>query len=120
MSNIRQIQPVTMWTPTGQKTATLFALVNFFDYHFDGGNGKVTYKLIGMEAGQSTTLQDGTVVAGTESAVDYFTDNLIIPAEVMQEWTGSDDMMFDYVTTTLGLVLVGSTPTAKKWWEFWK
>ncbi|MFN5250651.1 MAG: hypothetical protein ACK5DE_06355 [Bacteroidota bacterium] len=43
MSNTRQIQSKTIWTPSGEKTATIFALTNFSNYRFDNGPGLVSY-----------------------------------------------------------------------------
>lgn len=104
--NTRQIQPVSIWTPTGLKNATYFALTDFFGYHFDNGIGKVTYKLIGMEPGGTTTLEDGTVIQNPDSAVDYVTDNLEVPGSIIQQWGADDEIIFEYVATSLGLAII--------------
>ena len=106
MSNTRVIQPKVIWTPTGDKTATIFSLNDFYDYHFDNGGGQVTYSLSGMESNGTTTLEDGTVVPNPPSAVLYYTSNLSVPSSVVQSWGASDDIIFDYVTQELGLVIV--------------
>lgn len=93
MSNTRNIQPISTWTPEGEKSMTILALSNFFDYHFDDGGGKVEYKLIGVDS-------------NTGSAVEYFIGILDIPSSVIQQWGTSDDIIWTYVTTTLGITLV--------------
>lgn len=91
--NTRQIQPKTIWTPSGEKTATFFALTNFSNYRFDNGPGLVSYKLIGMEG-------------DPESAYDYFLGTVEIPASVVQQWGASDDIIFDYVANQLNLTII--------------
>ena len=93
MSNTRQIQPIEVWTSQGLKTASILALISFYDYHFDNGNGKVTYKLVGM---------DGDPV----SAIEYVTENLEIPASIIQQWGESDDIIFLYVANKLNLIII--------------
>ena len=91
--NTRKIQPIEIWANDGQKQATILALSNFFDYHFDNGSGKVTYKLIGMEG-------------ETPSAVEYFIADLQIPSEVIQQWGTSDDIIWSYVAQKLNIVII--------------
>jgi len=91
--NVRPIQPISIWTPQGDKLLTYLALADFFDYHFDNGAGKVTYKLIAMEG-------------EPEAAVDYVVNNLEIPSDVIQQWGEDDDIIWDYVATSLGLTLI--------------
>lgn len=93
MSNTKQIQPVQIWTATGQKEVTILALTNFFDYHFDDGGGKVTYKLIGMEGDPA-------------SAIEYITADVNIPSSIIQQWGASDDIIWNYVANFLNLVLL--------------
>ena len=93
MSNTRVISPIQIWTASGEKTVTILALSNFFDYHFDNGNGKVTYKLIGMEG-------------NPEAAQEYIVANIDIPASIVQQWGTSDDIIFNYVATTLNLTIL--------------
>lgn len=92
MSNTRSIQPITTWTPEGEKTINLLALSNFSDYHFDNGAGKVEYKLIGVDP--------------ELGAMEYFINKLEVPASIIQQWGADDDIIWDYVVTTLGLVIV--------------
>lgn len=106
MSNTRIIQPTAIWTPTGDKYATIFSLINFFDYNFDNGGGIVTYSLSGMESGGTTTLEDGTIVTLPESAVVYFTGNMNVPSDIVQQWGTSDDVIWDYVAGVLSLTFV--------------
>jgi hypothetical protein len=91
--NVRPIQPIPIWTPQGEKSLTYLALANFFDYHFDGGSGKVTYKLIAMEG-------------EPQAAVDYVINNLEIPSSIIQQWGDDDSIIWDYVANTLGLTLI--------------
>jgi hypothetical protein len=91
MSNNKQIQPINIWSEEGNKQASVFALTNFFDYHFDDGNGKVTYKLIGFE---------------NEVAVEYYTGEVEIPSSIIQQWASSDDLIFSYVANFLNLHII--------------
>jgi hypothetical protein len=59
-----------------------------------------------MESNGTTTLEDGTVVETPPSAVSYYSGNISIPSSIVQQWGESDDIIWDYVTQTLGLVLV--------------
>ena len=93
MSNTRQIKPVQIWTANGQKEASILALTNFFDYHFDDGNGKVIYKLIGMEG-------------EPESAIEYITANIEIPSSIIQNWGADDSIIWNYVAEQLNLELL--------------
>ena len=93
MSNTRQIKPVQIWTANGQKEASVLALTNFFDYHFDDGNGKVIYKLIGMEG-------------EPESAIEYITANIEIPSSIIQNWGADDSIIWNYVAEQLNLELL--------------
>lgn len=90
--NTREIQPIQVWNPSGNKTVTFLALTNFFGYHFDNGTGKIEYKLI------STDPEFG--------ATDCFIGTLDIPAATIQQWGPSDDIIFQYVANTLGLVII--------------
>jgi len=91
--NTRNIQPIPTWTPEGEKSMSILALSNFYDYHFDDGSGKVEYKLIGVDD-------------NTGSAIEYYTGNLDIPASIVQQWGVSDDIIWNYVTTTLGIIII--------------
>jgi len=93
MGNTRNIQPIATWTPEGEKSMTILALSNFFDYHFDDGSGKVEYKLIGVDS-------------DTGSAVEYFIGTLDIPSSIIQQWGASDDIIWTYVTAILGIILI--------------
>jgi len=95
--NTRNIQPTNLWTPSGVKQATILSLYNFYDYHFDDGGGKVSYKLIGMEAPE---------VDQPEVAVDYYSGVVDIPAAIIQQWGASDDVIWTYVSNQLNLILI--------------
>lgn len=90
--NTRTIQPITTWTPSGEKTINLLALSNFSDYHFDDGSGKVEYKLIGADPELGAT--------------EYFVDKVEVPASIIQQWGADDTIIWDYVASTLGLTII--------------
>ena len=96
MANTRQIEPTLIWSPTGNSEATFLGLIDFFNYHFDNGGGTATYSLIGMQNNAD----------GIPTAVDLYVSNIQIPSEIVQQWGASDQIMFEYVATTLGLTLV--------------
>ena len=85
--NTRQIKTEILWTPEGKKEATILALTNFSNYHFDNGSGVVTYKLIGIE----------------QSAIEYFAGSINIPSEIIQQWGESDDIIWNYISQTLNI-----------------
>lgn len=90
--NTRKIQPITTWTPHGEKIINLLALSNFYDYHFDNGSGKVEYKLI--------------EVNDEFGATEYFVGNIEISSSVIQQWGTSDDVIWNYVANMLGLTII--------------
>ena len=92
MSNTRQIQPISTWTPDGEKEISVLAVSNFYDYHFDNGSGKIEYKLI------SVNPQVG--------ATEHFTGVVEIPSSIVQQWGADDEPIFQYVAQTLGLIIV--------------
>jgi hypothetical protein len=92
MSNTRQIQPIQIWTSSGNKEINVLALTNFFDYHFDNGSGKVEYKMINADP--------------LLGATEYFIGTIDIPAFVIQQWGADDDIIWDYVANALGLIFV--------------
>lgn len=96
MANTREIQPTLVWSPTGQVSAVYLGLINFFDYHFDNGGGTATYTLIGMQ-------DNGD---GIPTAVDLYMSNINIPSSVVETWGENDDIIFEYVATTLGLTII--------------
>lgn len=91
MSNTRKIQPIQIWTANGQTDINTLALVNFLDYHFDDGSGVVIYKLI---------------FADDNGAVEYLTQSIEIPSSVIQQWGASDDVIWNYVCSTLNLTII--------------
>ena len=96
MANTRQIEPTTIWSPSGNSEATYLGLINFFDYHFDNGGGTATYSLIGMQNNAD----------GIPTAVDLYIANIQIPSEIVQQWGASDEIVFIYVANQLNLTLV--------------
>lgn len=106
MANTREIQPKEIWTPTGNVSAVYLGLVNFYGYHFDDGPGTVEYTLIGMQDNGSFVDDEGNTIVNPPSAVDLFKGALQVPAATVQQWGTSDDIIFEYVATTLSLTLV--------------
>lgn len=92
MSNTKKIQTIQIWSPTGQKSIDTLSLTNFFDYHFDDGNGKIQYKLISSDE--------------LNGATDVYTSILEIPSDIIQQWGASDDIIWDYVAEQLGVVFI--------------
>jgi hypothetical protein len=94
MSNTRQIQSVQIWTPNGEKSIDTLALTSFFDYHFDEGSGKCTYKLISSDE--------------INGATELFTGDLEIPSNIIQQWGADDTIIWDYVANSLSLTIINN------------
>jgi len=90
--NTRQIQPITTWTPHGEKVINLLALSNFSDYHFDNGSGRVEYRLIGTD--------------NELGATEYFVDKVEVPASIIQQWGADDTIIFEFVANALNLSII--------------
>jgi hypothetical protein len=101
--NTRQIQPKPIFTQDGEKNATILALTNFFDYHFDDGSGKVNYQLLGMESPGIQIDELGNEHSLPEVAVLYFTGTIEIPSNIVQQWGTSDEIIWNYIITNLNL-----------------
>jgi hypothetical protein len=84
----REIQPIITWsTESGDTTLTTLCLKDFYHYFFDDGGGKVNY-----------TLQaDG---------LDILSGTVDIPSYIVQQWGQSDEIIFEYVATSLNLILI--------------
>jgi hypothetical protein len=87
--NKRQIQPIQVWSDEGTISVDALFLKDFYHYHFDEGGGKISYTL-------GIYQEDYDKIHGI----------LDIPATIIQQWGASDDIIFQYVATTLGLSLV--------------
>lgn len=94
--NTKNIQPKSVWTSNGEKQATMLALVNFYDYNFDGGDGTVVYRLIGVKDNGDQA----------PSADDLFTGSINIPSSVVSQWGESDQVIWDYVCNQLNIQLI--------------
>ena len=86
--NTKDIQPINIWSPSGQRVVNKISLDNFYGYKFDDGIGYVDYTLIGSQ---------GEI---------YYNGNVEIPSSIIQQWGSSDDVIWNYVLTTLNLTLV--------------
>ena len=84
----RNIEPIEIWSPNGQRTVDKISLDNFYGYKFDNGVGYVDYTLI-----------------GTQGEL-YYTGNVEVPANIIQQWGASDDIIWQFVTDYLNLVLI--------------
>lgn len=88
--NTRKIQTTSTWSPeSGNVTLDALVLKDFHHYFFDGGNGTVSY-----------TLKNST------SDMEYFNNNIEIPSNILEQWGASDDIIFNYVASQLGLTIV--------------
>ena len=97
MSNTRKIQPITVWSANGQVQVNCLALSNFYDYHFDNGAGKVTYILI------ETNDELG--------ATEHYKGELTIPADLFNQWSTDDNIIWNYVMAQLNLVAIDDENT---------
>jgi hypothetical protein len=92
--NKRQIQPITSWFPnSGEILIDTLILTDFYHYHFDEGSGKVSYSL------SSFNFDTGLFT-------DCFSSSIDVPADIIQQWGADDEIIFNYVATTLGLIIV--------------
>jgi hypothetical protein len=92
--NTRSIQPVQSWSPSlGDVSIDTLVLTDFFHYYFDNGGGKVSYSLSGIDP-------------TTQSSIDYFSGIVDVPSSVIQQWGSDDEIIFQFVATTLGLTII--------------
>ena len=90
--NTRQIQPIQSWSPEeGNITIDILCLKDFLHYFFDGGGGIVSYSL-----------------SNSQTQLDYFSGNIEIPSNIIQQWGASDDIIFDYVANALSLTIINN------------
>ena len=88
--NTRKIQTTSTWSPeSGNVTLDTLVLKDFHHYFFDGGNGLVSYCL-----------------KNSASDLEYFNANIQIPSNVLEQWGASDDIIFHYVASQLGLIII--------------
>ena len=88
--NTRQIQSTQTWSPEmGNVILNQLCLKDFFHYFFDGGSGIVSYCL-----------------KNSDSDIEYFSNNISIPSEIISQWGASDDIIFNYVANQLGLTII--------------
>ena len=86
--NTRPIQSITTWSPEkGNTTLNNLCLKDFFHYFFDDGGGKVSY-----------TLQSDDI--------DILSGVIDVPSNIVQQWGASDDVIWNYIATTLNLQLL--------------
>jgi hypothetical protein len=87
--NKKEIQPIEVWSETGVVSANALCLKDFYHYHFDDGDGKVSY-----------------TIADLNSDIDYISGVIDIPSAIIQQWGASDDIIWIYVASKLNLTLV--------------
>ena len=88
--NTKDIQPINIWSPSGQRVVNKISLDNFYGYKFDDGIGYVDYALIGSQ---------GEV---------YYNGNVEIPSSIIQQWGASDNIIWDYIANTLSLTIINN------------
>jgi hypothetical protein len=116
--NTRNIQPVSFWTPSGDKQASRIKLSNFSDYNFDGNGGKVYWQLLNVTVTRQENFEYPApteevpepealvTVTEVENTSTLFEGNVFVPDTIVQGWAEDDTIIFDYVCTTLGLTQV--------------
>lgn len=102
-NNIRQIEEIESWIPSGVATANMLQLYNFHNYNFDGqDSSRVSYRLFSWE--DTGTVDGAGDPVYKQKIVNEGT--VIIPDSVVQSWGTDDGVIFDYVIANLGLVQV--------------
>ena len=86
--NIRDIQPINIWSPEGLQSVSKLKFLTFYGYEFNDGPGYVDYQLLAL----SDEMQ--------------YQATLIIPENIVQQWGADDSIIWDYVAETLGLTLI--------------
>lgn len=86
--NTRSIQQFDIWSPDGVRTADKLKLLTFYGYEFNDGPGYVDYQLLGSNDEM------------------YYQATILIPGTTVQQWGADDDVIWDYIATTLGLVII--------------
>lgn len=84
--NTKEIQEITIWSAEGQRPASKLKLITFYGYEFNDGNGYVDYQLLNSN--------DELIYNAT----------LVIPEDIVQQWGNDDNIIWDYVIQTLGLI----------------
>lgn len=100
MSNIKQINPIQFWTPSGALVADCLMLYNFHDYDFNDSASSVSYKLMRV-------LQADPEAENPE--VKYqslFEGSVVLPTEIVANWGSDDSPIWNYVMTELNLTEV--------------
>lgn len=106
MSNTRKIQPKQIETTNGVKTATIFSLTDFHGYNFDNSHAYAILKFIGMESSGTSVDENGQQYSLPESAVEYYSEPIVIPATIISNWGTDDDIIFNYVANEFDLVII--------------
>jgi hypothetical protein len=113
--NYRNITPVSFWTPNGDKEASRIKLRNFSEYNFDGSGGKVYWELLNVTITQQENYEypepteavpepDPIVtMVEVENTSTLADGNLYISDDIVQQWGEDDEIIFDFVCSTLGL-----------------
>jgi hypothetical protein len=113
--NYRNITPVSFWTPSGDKEASRIKLRNFSEYNFDGSGGKVYWELLNVtiteqenyeypEPTEAVPNPDPIItIVEVENTSTLADGNLYISDDIVQQWGEDDEIIFDFVCSTLGL-----------------
>jgi hypothetical protein len=89
--NKKEIQPIEVWSETGVVSANALCLKDFYHYHFDDGDGKVSY-----------------TIADFNSDIDYISGVIDIPSNIIQQWGADDTIIWDYVANSLSLTIINN------------
>ncbi len=84
--NTKEIQEITIWSAEGQMPANKLKFISFYGYEFNDGAGYIDYQLL--------NANDEIVYNAT----------LIIPENIVQQWGNDDEVIWNYVLQTLGLI----------------
>jgi hypothetical protein len=96
----RQISAVSIWTPSGDKLATEIRLRNFSEYNFDGTGGRVFWQLLNVYETEEIVDDETVVTINKLSIQDGYVS---ISDDIVQQWGEDDEIIFDFVCSTLGL-----------------
>ena len=86
--NIKQIQSIEIWSPNGLSSVDKLKFLSFYGYDFNGSGGYVDYQLLGP----NDEMQ--------------YQATIPIPESVVQQWGADDGIIWSYVVSALGLVIV--------------
>lgn len=84
----KEFQSFNIWSSNGQQLVNKLKLINFYGYQFDDGISYVDYQLLDIN---NNVMFNGT---------------LPIPYNIIQQWNGDDNVIFNYMGTTLNIIFI--------------